>query len=182
MARRRAVRLVVALSAAVTFTSASFLVVEPLYARHVLHRPPSQFALFEAAAGTGAILTGLAVSRVRARLAGRAVLTASAVGYGLAACLFTGTTSVPAAYAGAFLWGVAGSVFGAVSLTTLQRLAPVHAHGRVISVAATIQSWVEATALPLGGVTLAALGVRAGALALAGIAVTAGLAGVTLRS
>jgi hypothetical protein len=31
-------------SAAVTFTSASFLVVEPLYARHVLHRPPSQFA------------------------------------------------------------------------------------------------------------------------------------------
>jgi MFS family permease len=51
--RDRAVRLVIAVSAAVTFTSASFLVVEPLYARHVLHRPPSQFVLFEAAAGTG---------------------------------------------------------------------------------------------------------------------------------
>ncbi len=59
--------LVVAVSAAVTLTSSSFLVVEPLYARHVLHRPPSQFALFEAAAGTGAILSGLAVSRIRAR-------------------------------------------------------------------------------------------------------------------
>jgi hypothetical protein len=42
--RDRAVRLVIAVSAAVTFTSAAFLVVEPLYARHVLHRPPSQFA------------------------------------------------------------------------------------------------------------------------------------------
>jgi hypothetical protein len=47
----RAVRLVIAVSAAVTFTSASFLVVEPLYARHVLDRP-SRSALFEAAAGT----------------------------------------------------------------------------------------------------------------------------------
>ena len=170
----RAVRLVVLLSAAVTFTSASFLVVEPLYARHVLHRPPSQFALFEAAAGAGAILTGLALSRVRARLTGRTVLVASATGYGLAACLFAGTTSVPVAYAGAFLWGAAGSVFGAVSLTRLQQVAPVQAHGRVMSVTATLQSWVETLALPLGGVTLAAVGVRAGALVLAGVAVIAG--------
>ena len=177
VARGRAVRLVVLLSAAVTFTSAAFLV-EPLYARHVLHRPPSQFALFEAAAGTGAILTGLAVSRVRARLTGGTVLAASAAGYGLAACLFTGTASVPAAYPGAFLWGVAGSVFGAVSLTTLQQVAPVYAHGRVMSVTATLQSWVETLALPLGGVTLAAAGVRAGALVLAGVAVTAGLSGL----
>jgi len=175
VARRRAVRLVAALSAAVTFTSASFLVVEPLYARHVLHRPPSQFALFEAAAGTGAILTGLAVSRVRARLTGGKILMASGAGYGLAACLFTGTTSVPAAYAGAIAWGMAGTVFGVVALTTLQQVAPVHAHGRVMSATATIQSWVETIALPLGGVTLAALGIRAGALVLAGVSVAAGL-------
>ena len=41
----RAVRLVIAVSAAVTFTSASFPVVEPLYARHVLHRPSSRVRL-----------------------------------------------------------------------------------------------------------------------------------------
>ena len=105
---------------------------------------------------------------------------ASAIGYGLAACLFTGTTSVPVAYAGAFVWGAVGSVFGAVALTTLQQAAPVNAHGRVMSVAATIQSWVETMALPLGGVTLAAFGVRSGALALAGIAITAGLAGLAI--
>ena len=175
VARSRPVRLVVTVSAAVTFTSAAYLVVESLYARHVLHRPPSQFALFEAAAGIGAILAGLAVSRIRARLTGGPILMVSAIGYGLAACLFTGTTSVPVAYAGAFAWGVAGAVFGTLAVTTLQQAAPAHAHGRVMSVAATLQSWVETIALPLGGVTLAALGVRAGALTLAGVAIAAGL-------
>jgi MFS family permease len=176
--RRPAVRFAVLPIIAVTVTSASFLVVEPLYARHVLHRPPSQFALFEAAAGTGAILTGLAVSRVGARLTGGRTLTVSAAGYGLAACLFAGTTSVPLAYAGAFLWGVAGSLFGAVSLTTLQQVTPVQAHGRVMGVTATVQSWVETVGLALGGVTLAAIGVRAGALVLAGVCVVAGLTGL----
>jgi hypothetical protein len=51
-----------------------------------------------------------------------------------------------------------------------------------MGVSATIQSWAETIALPLGGVTLAALGVRAGALALAGIAVAAGLIGLPLVS
>ncbi len=86
--RRRAVLLVVAVSAAVTLTSSSFLVMEPLYARHVLHRPPSQFALFEAAAGTGAILAGLAVSRVRAW----ARLTGSVPAAAIAACRAPATT------------------------------------------------------------------------------------------
>jgi predicted MFS family arabinose efflux permease len=185
VARQRAVRLVMAVSAAVTFTSAAFLVVEPLYARHVLHRPPSQFALFEAAAGIGGILAGLVISRVRARqadgpgpgrLTGGPAVAAAAIGYGLAAGLFTGTTSVPVAYVGAFAWGAAGALFGVVALTALQQNAPVSAHGRVMSVAATIQSWVETLALLLGGLTVAAIGVRAGALTLAGIAVAAGLA------
>jgi MFS family permease len=52
----------------VIFTSGAFLVVEPLYARHVLNRPPSQFALFEAAIGIGAIVTGLALPVIRRRL------------------------------------------------------------------------------------------------------------------
>ncbi len=104
---------------------------------------------------------------------------ASAAGYGLAAGLFTGTTWIPAAYAGAFQWGVAGSVFGAVALTTLQRVTPGRAHGRVMSVTATLQSWIETIGLPVGSLTLAA-GVRVGALALAGVAVAAGLTGLAV--
>ena len=178
--RDRAVRLVIVVSAAVIFTSAAFLVVEPLYARHVLHRPPSQFALFEAAAGTGAILAGLALSRIGSRLTGGKTLMAAAAGYGLAASLFTGTTWVPAAYTGAFLWGIAGSVFFAVAFTALQQAAPMDAHGRVMSINATLQSWTETIAFPLGGLTLAALGVRGGALTLAGVALAAGLIGLAV--
>jgi MFS family permease len=173
VARDRGLRLVARVSAGVAFTSGAFLVVEPLYARHVLHRPPSQFALFEAAAGTGGILASLVLPRLRDRIGGRA-LAASAVGYGLAACVFAGTTWVPVAYAGAFAWGIAGAVFGTVAVTSLQRLAPVRAHGRVMGVAATIQSAADTIGLPLAGAVLAAVGVRAGAVVLAAVAVAAG--------
>jgi len=182
VARHRGVQLIVVMSAAVTFTSAAFLVAEPLYARHVLHRPPSQFALFEAASGIGAIMASLAIPRVKNRLTGRRVLGASGACYGLAACLFTGTTVVPVAYIGAFIWGVTGAVFGTVTLTTLQRAAPVQAHGRIMGVTTAINSWVETIGLPLGGVTLAALGIRAGAVTLAGVAILAGLTCLTIAT
>lgn len=178
--RHRGVQLIVAMSAAVTLTSAAFLVVEPLYERDVLHRPPSQFALFEAASGIGAILASLGIPRFRDRLTGRRVLGASGACYGLAACLFTGTTLVPVAYAGAFIWGVTGAVFGTVTLTTLQRAAPERAHGRSMGVTTAIGSWVETIGLPLGEVTLAGLGIRAGAVALAGAATLAGLTCLTI--
>jgi len=93
---------------------------------------------------------------------------AAAADYGLAASLFTDTSWLPAAYTGAFLWGVAGSVFFSVAFTALQEVASMNAHGRVVSISATLQSWTETIALPLGGLTLAALGVRAGSLTLAG--------------
>jgi MFS family permease len=173
--RRGQLRLVTLMIAAITFTSGAFLVVEPLYARHVLHRPPSQFALFEAAACAGAIVAGVVMSQIGARLVGRKILSASAIGYGLAACVFTGTTSVPVAYAGAFTWGITGALFSAVALTTLQQLAPVHAHGRIMGVTGTIQSAAETIGQPLAGVTLAALGIRAGALGLAGVSVVTGM-------
>jgi MFS family permease len=164
--RRDPLRIVTLTMAAITFTSGAFLVVEPLYARHVLHRPPSQFALFEAAIGIGAILGGLVMARIGdrlgARLGGWKILSAGTAGCGLAACVFAGTTSIPVAYAGAFAWGIAGALFYTVALTTLQRVAPVHAHGRVMGVTATIQSGTDTIGQPLAGVTLAALGIRAG--------------------
>jgi hypothetical protein len=70
LARRRALRIVVMVDTAVTITSAAFLVVEPLYARHVVHRPPAQFALFEAAAGIGSMVAGLALSCIKAQPTG----------------------------------------------------------------------------------------------------------------
>jgi MFS family permease len=168
----------------VIFTSGAFLVVEPLYARHVLGRPPSQFALFEAAIGAGAIVTGLALPVIRRRLPvtrpAPKVMAAGAISYGLAAVLFTGTPWVPVAYVGAFAWGVSGTVFYTVAATTLQRLAPAGTLGQVAGVISTAESAIENISMPLAGALLAATGIRAGALVLAVAAVAAG-AGCLLK-
>jgi hypothetical protein len=98
------VRVIALARMGVIFTSGAFLVVEPLYARHVLDRPASQFALFEAVIGAGAIATGLMLPVIRRRLPGTRspvrLLAAGAISYGLAAALFTGTTWVPVACRG----------------------------------------------------------------------------------
>ena len=165
----------------VIFTSGAFVVIEPLYARHVLGRPPSQYALFEAAIGAGAIVTGLALPVVRRRLPATwpalRVLAAGAIGYGLAAALFTGTPWVPVAYLGAFAWGAGGTVFYTVAATALQRLAPTGRLGRVAGVISTAESAVENLSMPLAGAVAAAAGIRAGAPILAAVAVAAAATG-----
>jgi hypothetical protein len=179
VARDPGLRLVALAGMAVMFTSGAFLVVEPLYARHVLGRPASQFALFEAAIGMGAIVTGLVLPRVSGRLTGTGATTRAlaggAIGYGLAAALFTGTTWIPAAYFGAFAWGASGMVFYTVAATALQRLAPAGTLGRVAGVISTVESATETASMPLAGALVAVAGIRLGAIALAGVAVAAGI-------
>ena len=183
VARDPGLRAIALARIAVMFTSGAFLVVEPLYARHVLGRPPSQFALFEAAIGIGAIVTGLALPRVGRRLPGTGTTTnalaAGAIGYGLAAALFTGTTWIPAAYAGAFVWGASGMVFYTVAATALQRLAPAGTLGRVAGVISTAESATETASMPMAGVIVAIAGIRPGALVVAAVAVAAGAACLT---
>jgi MFS family permease len=179
VARDRKLRAITLARMGVMFTSGAFLVVEPLYARHVLGRPPSQFALFEAAIGIGAIATGLALPRVgrgwSATGTTTKALAGGAIGYGLAAALFTGTTWVPAAYVGAFVWGASGMVFYTVAATALQRLAPAGTLGRVAGVISTAESATETASLPLAGAIVAVAGIRPGALAVAAVAVIAGI-------
>lgn len=178
VARDPGLRLIALARLGVMVTSGAFLVVEPLYARHVLGRPPSQFALFEAAIGVGAILTGLALPRVGRRWPGSGstatALAGGAVGYGLAAALFTGTTWIPAAYLGAFAWGASGMIFYTVAATALQRLAPAGALGRVAGVIATAEAAAETASMPLAAVVVGLAGIRPGAFALAAVAVAAG--------
>ena len=111
VAREPGLRAIALARMGVIFTSGAFLVIEPLYTRHVLHQPSSQFALFEAATGIGAVVTGLAApghSPPSCRGPGRQkwLLTAGAASCGLAAALFTGTPWVPVAYLGALDLGV----------------------------------------------------------------------------
>jgi MFS family permease len=176
----------------VIFTSGAFLVVEPLYTRHLLHRPSSQFALFEAAIGIGAVATGLVLPVIRRRLPRTRspvrLLAAGAVSCGLAATLFTGTPWVPVAFLGAFVWGACGTVFYAAAATTMQRLAPAGKLGRVSGMISTAESTTESVSMPVAGALVAVAGLRPGAVVLAAAAVAAGAAcllgwpGIRLRA
>ena len=153
---------------------------------HVLHQPSSQFtALFEAATGIGAVVTGLLLPAIRRRVPGTRspmwLLTAGAVSCGLAAALFTGTPWVLVAYLGAFVWGVCGTVFYAVAATTLQRLAPAGKLGRVSGVISTAESTTESLSMPVAGALVAVAGLRPGALLLAAVAVAAGAVRLDVR-
>lgn len=179
VARDQGLRAVALARMGVIFTAAAFVVVEPLYARHMLNRPPSQYALFEAVIGIGAIITGLALPVFRRRRpATRSpvrLLAAGAVGYGLAAALFTSTPWVPVAYLGALACGVGGTVFYTVAATTLQRLAPVGMLGRVSGVISTAESTTQSASTPVAGALIAVAGLRTSALALAAVAVASGV-------
>jgi MFS family permease len=178
VARVPALRAIALARMGVIFTSGAFLVIEPLYAQHVLGRPSSQFALFQAATGIGAIATGLLLPVARRRMPGRQsparLLAAGAISCGLAAALLTATPWVPIAYLGAFAWGACGTVFYATATTTLQRLAPAGTLGRVTGVISTAESTVESISMPVAGALVAIAGLRSGALVVAAVAVAAG--------
>jgi MFS family permease len=189
--RSAGLRRAVLAGVAVSFMSGAYLVVEPLYARHVLHRPPSQFALFEAAAGAGAVLTGLLLPRVRRQAAaaldaegvqgstGVRWMAAAGAGYAVAGALFTTTTIVPVAYLGAFLWGCVGATFYAFWATVIQRFSPPDATGRLFGVSGMLNSVADTVALPAAGLVVAQLGVRSGAALLAAVPLAVCLASLT---
>jgi MFS family permease len=170
-------RYVLTLSTSVFLTWAAFVVVEPLYARDVLHRPASQFALFQVAFGIGLVATGLIVPRLGERVAGVRPLAIGVVLSGLTAGLYVGTHSVVCAYVGVFLWGVDVAFFGAPSRTLLQRGSPVQAHGRVLALYRTAHSIGDVVALPLTGLLVAGIGVQRAGLTVAALASAAGAAG-----
>jgi MFS family permease len=179
VAREPGLRAIALARMGVIFTSGGFLVIEPLYTQHVLHQPSSQFALFEAATGIGAVVTGLLLPVIRRRAprtrSPKWLLTAGAASCGLAAALFTGTPWLPVAYLGAFIWGACGTVFYAVAATTLQRLAPAGKLGRVSGLISTAESTTESLSMPVAGALVAVAGLRPGSFLLAAVAVAAGV-------
>lgn len=169
-------RIVLAL-ATVTFVMwGGYAVIEPLYVRQVLHRPPSQLGLFQVAFGVGLVATSLLVPRLGERAIGVRPLSICVIGSASGSLLYVGSHSVAVAYAGVTLWGVSGAFFWAPTVTMLQRGAPVAVHGRVLGAFRALNGWTNLLALPVIGVTAAAWGVRtaAGIIAVIVIATAAG--------
>lgn len=177
-ARRPLLRYVLVLSMPVFLTWGAFVVIEPLYARDVLHRPASQFAMFQVAFGIGLVLTGFLIPKLGERVAGPRALAVSVMLSGLAAALYVGTHSVLVAYLGVFAWGVDVAFFDAPARTLLQRGAPVEAHGRIMALHRTLHSIGDLVAVPLTGVAIGAVGVQPTALVVGGLVIVCGCIGL----
>jgi MFS family permease len=175
---RPVVRFVFAISASVFLCWSTFLVVEPIYVREILHRSPSLLGLFQTAFGVGMVGTGLLLPRLGDRVATPRVLAVSVLLSGFTAVAYVGTRLIAVAFVGVFLWGVDVAFFSAPSRTLLQRATPASSHGRVLSLFNTVESWVAMLAIPLAGLVASAVGVQGLAFIVGAIATTAGLIGL----
>ena len=176
--REPVVRFTLVISAAVFLCWSAFLVVEPIYVRETLHRSATLLGLFQTAFGVGMVGTGLLLPRLGDRVATPRALAVSVLLSGFTAVAYVGTRWIAVAFVGVFLWGVDVAFFSAPSRTLLQRATPVSAHGRVLSLFNTVESWVAMLAIPLAGLVASAVGVQGLAFIVAAIAATAGLIGV----
>jgi predicted MFS family arabinose efflux permease len=172
------VRFTLAISAAVFLCWSTFIVVEPIYVRETLHRSATLLGLFQTAFGVGMVGTGLLLPRLGDRVATPRALAVSVVLSGFTAVAYVGTRWIAVAFVGVFLWGVDVAFFSAPSRTLLQRATPASAHGRVLSLFNTVESWVAMLAIPLAGVVASAVGVQGLAFIVAAVATTAGVIGL----
>jgi MFS family permease len=139
----------------------TYMSLEPVYVRDVLHEPVTTFALLQTAFGVGLVGTGLLLPRWQERLASTGALARVLLVASGAAALYGGTTWVGAAFAGVFLWGITVALFGAPARTLLLRRTPVHAHGRVMATWRMTTSVGHLLPAAFVGVLAAQFGVRA---------------------
>jgi MFS family permease len=158
----------------------AFGVLEPLYVRDVLGESDTAFALIQTVFGLGLVGAGLLIAtRGQALARPRSVAIATAAS-GVAAMVYVGTTWLPVAFVGVFLWGAGVAFFYAPAKTLLQRYTPVAAHGRILAINQSLEPLADMAITPLTAFALVGgdvrlLGVGAGVL-LAGIGVVALLA------
>lgn len=175
------VRFTLLLSVAVFLTWGTFLVIEPLYVRDVLHRSSTVFAMLQMVFGVGLVSAGLTLPRFANSAADPRVLAASVLLSGVAAAAYIGTRWLAVAFIGVFLWGVDVAFFVTPARTLLQRGSPMRTHGRILGLFNSLQSWANVLALPLAATVASAWGPRAAGLAIAGVAVAAGTGGLLVH-
>ena len=171
-------RYVLILSLAVFLTWGTFMVIEPLYARHVLHQSATVFALFQMVFGVGLMGTGLALPRFGDRFATPRAVAVSVAFSGVAAATYIGTHWVAVAFIGVFFWGIDVGFYFAPAQTLLQRGTPMAAHGRVMGLFNALNSWANVIALPVAASLAGAKGPRFAGLCVSAVAVTAGAIGL----
>jgi predicted MFS family arabinose efflux permease len=145
----------------------SFIVIEPLYVRDVLHRSEAVFAILQAIFGVMLFTNGLWLPRFGDRVAKVAVVRAAALVTAFAAPLYVLTDQLAIAIVGIAIWGATTAWFVAPHRTLVQRWTPQRAHGRVLALDRTLQSFAFVIGLPLSALLVAAFDVRVAGFAFA---------------
>ncbi len=161
------VQQVLTVSTSVYLVWGAYAVIEPIYVRDVLHRPPTTFALLQACFGVMLLLNTLLVSRVGDRCASLRTLQAVALGSAIAAPIYVGTQWVVVAFAGIAVWGAATAWLVAPRDTLLQRATPMRAHGRVLAIDGSLRNWSHVVSMPFAALLVTVAGVRSTALVFA---------------
>lgn len=137
-----------------------FGVLEPLYVRDVLQESETVFALLQTVFGVGLVGAGIALANIGERVARPRYVAIATIASGATAALYLGTSSLPIAYLGVFLWGVDVAFFFVPAKTLLQRYAPTSAHGRVLSLNQTLEPMAGLGMAPVAAVLVGAIGIQ----------------------
>ncbi|MEN8182228.1 MAG: MFS transporter, partial [Myxococcota bacterium] len=112
----------------------SYVVLLPVFAEEILQVGVRGFGFLEAAAGVGALLGTLSITRVPVgRHTGSAMIGAALL-FGLWISAFAGSRSMPLSMALLFAGGFCGSIYLNLGMTALQLLVPPALRGRVMGV------------------------------------------------
>jgi MFS family permease len=172
-----AVRRTLALAGAAFASWGAFFVLEPLYVRDVLQRSSALLGLFQTAFGVGLLVTTALLPRLGDQLASVRALAVSVALSGLAAATYVGTHLVAVAFIGVVAWGVDVAFFLPPMQVVLQRATPTGSHGRILALSSTADGVANMVAIPLAGVCVGLLGVRATGVLVGALAVVAGTVG-----
>lgn len=138
----------------------AFGVLEPLYVRDVLGESDTAFALIQTVFGLGLVGAGLVIATRGQGLARPRSVAIATAASGVAAMVYVGTTWLPVAFVGVFLWGAGVAFFYAPAKTLLQRYTPVAAHGRILAINQSLEPLADMAITPLTAFALVGGDVR----------------------
>lgn len=155
----------------------NFNVIIPAYSREVLGGDAAIYGFLMAAAGTGSLISALAIAFSAGRIGPRAI-GAGALVLGLAQVAMAATAWFPAALGLMVLVGAGGIAMTAMANTTIQLAVPDHLRGRVLSVYVTVFVGSTPVGALLTGAFAASLGPPATLVLGGGLAAIAGVGGL----
>jgi len=145
--------------------------IEVTYAKVTLHAGDRGFGLLLTTWGLGAVLGSLVFARLVRRPLG-VMLSAGALGIGLAYLGFAAAPSLAIACAAALIGGLGNGVELPSLFSIVQQLTPERLHGQMIGAVESLTALCLAIGLPLGGVLVALSSPRA-AFVVVGLATVA---------